>query len=354
LHTYERDVKRRQACFRNTSDTISELARHPVDAVGRRHKHLLAVDAEEENLFPSLRDGEALKFFASRRIKWWRSTRGGDPAKDATGRRRQEGPTRNMASSQIACVNVLMPLSASRAAITAMLREIDGDVEEAEIIRYQRRGESAHDSLAEFEWVGEGSSLEGTTGTRGANTTSADSLLVARMRDGSKKGFLMEWKLSEAYRRATNTLEGTAGETRRARYAVPYSESKAFAQSRSFDDIAYDPMWQLMRMTLLGDLMTARAAVHQARECGIQHASVVVVCPRENEAYHASIPAGLQAISEDRGSEESSLEAVCRRWWGKGRLTFCSPRRLVEAVRRAAPTDMPAGWSDYMRERYDW
>jgi hypothetical protein len=55
-----------------------------------------------------------------------------------------------MASSQIACVNVLMPLSASRATITSMIREIDSGVEEAEMIRYNGRGEPAQESLIEF------------------------------------------------------------------------------------------------------------------------------------------------------------------------------------------------------------
>jgi hypothetical protein len=354
VHPYERDVKRRQAHFRDTSDTITDKARYPDDAVGRRHGHLLAVDSEEENLFPSLRDGRAVRFFAARRIKWWRSTRGGDPTEGAIGRRRPNGPTRNMANSQIACVNVLMPLSASRTALTAMLREIDSRVEEAEVIRYQRRGEPTHESLVEFEWVGEGNSLEGTPGTRGANTTSADALLVARMRDGSKKGFLMEWKLIEEYRRAANTLTGAAGATRRKRYEASYGTSKAFGPGRTFEDIAYDPMWQLMRMTLLGDLMAARAAADRDRECGIHESSVVVVCPRENTAYHESIPESLRHVAGQRAAEESPLEAVCSRWWSDGRLMFCSPRRLVDAVRRDAPAEMPDGWSEYMRERYNW
>lgn len=354
MHQYEREVKSRQAQFRDASPTISDRARRPDDAVGQRHSHLLAVDFEEENLFPSLRDGVAREFFASRAIKWWRSTRGGDPTEDTIGRKRPNGPTRNMASSQIACVNVLMPLSESRAALTAMLQEIDSGVVEVELIRYQRLGEPAHESLVEFEWVGEGRSLEGTPGTRGANTTSADALLVARMKRGFRKAFLMEWKLVEEYRRPKNTLEGVAGATRRKRYEAPYGTGGAFRDGRSFENIAYDPMWQLMRMTLLGDLMTARAAEDRSRECNIQESTVVVVCPRENEAYHESVPEGLRSLADERDDGESALESVCRRWWVDGRITFCSPRRLVEAVRREAAREMPAGWSEYLRERYDW
>lgn len=354
MHVYEREVKRRQARFREISNTISDGARCPDDAIGLRHGHLLAVGSEEENLFPSLRGGKALGFFASRRIKWWRSTRGGDPAEDSAGMQRPNGPTRNMASSQIACVNVLMPLSASPAALAAMLREIDSGVGEVELIRYQRRGDPVRDSLVEFEWVGEGTSLEGTRGTRGANTTSADALIVARMMNGSRKGFLMEWKLTEEYRRAENALDGVSGATRRNRYEARYEDCKAFRRNRSLDGIAYDPMWQLMRMTLLGDLMTTRAAADSDRECGIAAATVVVVCPTENEAYYDSISPSLRDLAEQRTAGESPLEAVCKHWWEDGRLAFCTPRRPVDAVRHAAPAEMPPGWSNYMRDRYGW
>jgi hypothetical protein len=72
---------------------------------------------------------------------------------------------------------------------------------------------------------------------------------------------------------------GTAGEIRRARYEKLYSESKAFDQGRSLEDIAYEPMCHLMRMTLLGDLMTSQAVVDQRLGMWYSALFVVVVCP---------------------------------------------------------------------------
>ena len=91
-------ARRQQAHFRDTSETISHEARAPGDDKGRRNGHLLALGCEAENLYPTLRgENGAVRFFHARNIKWWCNTRSGD-AKGET------GPTRNMASSQIACI----------------------------------------------------------------------------------------------------------------------------------------------------------------------------------------------------------------------------------------------------------
>ena len=104
---FEDIAKKRQAHFRNTSPTVSPAGRSSSDEKGRRYGHLLALGCEKENLYPALRGEDrasASKFFKERRIKWWNSSPSGDCS---NGKR----PTRNMASSQIACVNFLLPLA---------------------------------------------------------------------------------------------------------------------------------------------------------------------------------------------------------------------------------------------------
>ena len=89
--------RKRQAAFRKGLTT-------PTDPIGLRHDYLLALGCEEENLFPTLRgENGAPRYFADRDIKWWQARVSGDAS---DGKR----PTRNMASSQIACVNFLLPL----------------------------------------------------------------------------------------------------------------------------------------------------------------------------------------------------------------------------------------------------
>ena len=40
----------------------------------------------------------------------------------------QDGPTRNLASSQVACVNFLLPLARRPAALLALVRQLDPEV----------------------------------------------------------------------------------------------------------------------------------------------------------------------------------------------------------------------------------
>ena len=93
MRSFDDVAKERQACFRSTSPTISKEGR------SRNHpQHVLASGYKEENLSPAIRGKNgARQFFKVRRIKW-------------------DNPL-NMASSQIACVNFLLPLAFHRRCI---------------------------------------------------------------------------------------------------------------------------------------------------------------------------------------------------------------------------------------------
>ena len=262
-----------QVDFRTHSSTISDRGRSLSDSKGQRHGHLLALGCEEENLYPALRgeDG-ALKFFRERGIKWHRTHRSGDTPQ-------VDGPTRNMASSQVACVNFLLPLCEIPGALSAVARAIDGDVNDAVNLCHEGR-----ESPVEFEWVGLGRSLEGDTApTRGANATSIDALIVADTASG-RRAYLVEWKYVEEYRIGEDKGEGPSGETRRRRYAHLYNdENSAFNGIVPMDELLYEPFYQIMRLRLLADRMVAE------KEFGISDARVVVVVPQENVAYRERI-----------------------------------------------------------------
>jgi len=111
-------ARRQQQRFR---DTLSAAAQQPADDKAKRNPHLLAHGDELENLYPSLRDaGGARAFFAERGIQWWTNPRS-DRVPDAT----YAGPTRNLASSQVSCVNFLLPLASIPGALRALLQELD-------------------------------------------------------------------------------------------------------------------------------------------------------------------------------------------------------------------------------------
>ena len=119
--SFRAEEYRRQEGFRQSSATISSRGRAPVDEFGQHYGYMLALGYEDENLYPTLRGAKGLRrFFDERAVAWWRHC-GFDAAEE-------NGPTRNMASSQIACVNFVLPLAEIEDGLLAVLAAIDDDV----------------------------------------------------------------------------------------------------------------------------------------------------------------------------------------------------------------------------------
>ena len=339
---FQHSAKERQHRFRDSSPTVSEGGSQPTDDKGLRNPHLLALGREEDNLYPDIRGtGGAVDFFRQRNIKWWKSARSGDDT-------RVDGPTRNMASSQVACVNFLLPLAAVPGALAAALRAVDDDVRAVVAIPHEGRVSSV-----EFEWLGLPRSLEGGT-TRGAQNTSLDAFLIAETVSGRKRAYLLEWKYVEQYLRTRPEFkgEGKSGDTRRRRYAAPYHASfSSFnpGTAPDMDDFLYEPFYQIMRQRLLADRMV------QQNELEVDEAKVVVVVPEDNRAYRAlsdgragtSPPLArrfpqLDTVEEVMHASLKDPEAQCK---------IISPSLLLEGVVRSLP-DETVEWANYWRERY--
>ncbi len=333
---FGQEGRRRQASFRDASATISDAARRPADDVGKRNGHLLALGYEHENLYPPLRGpAGALRFFADRKIKWWRSSRSGDS-------KGTDGPTRNLASSQIACVNSLLPLAGVPGALLACLQAMDSDVEA--VIPIEHNGLT---SPVEFEWVGLDSTLEESTYTRGANATSADAFMLATCADRSRRAYLLEWKYVESYEVGGYKGEGRSGETRRKRYQDLYSAAdSSFAGHVPLDDVLYEPIYQIVRLRLLADRMVRRG------EFGVSDAKVVVVCPEGNREYRDRItsPELAERLPEGAGLE-SAVKSLLKDARG---FVMTSPERLGAAILGSVRDTAVAEWYAYHRERYGW
>ena len=171
------EARKQQASFLREAAYFTPEARVPHDDLSHRNPYLLPLGREMENLYPGIRD-VASGFFSQRGIKWWKSSSSGDNTD-------VEGPTRNLASSQVACVNFLLPLSAHPHALKAILASLDDDIYDVLPVCYTARAtKSACDALVEFEWVGLHDTLEGSSYSRGANATSADALLLAQTAEG--------------------------------------------------------------------------------------------------------------------------------------------------------------------------
>ena len=340
--SFEHAARKRQGRFRDTSATISPQGRSPSDSAGVRNTHLLALGQEEENLYPGVRGaGGAIDFFGQRGIKWWKSSRSGDDFET-------DGPTRNMASSQVACVNFLLPLARIPGALLSALSAIDDDVHAIVDIHHE-----GNTSPVEFEWIGLARSLEGGR-TRGAQNTSIDAFLVAETEAGRRRAYLLEWKYVEQYLRTTPDFKGKgkSGETRRRRYCDRYrAPCSSFNPevAPELDEFLYEPFYQIMRQRLLADRMIHR------RELDVTEAKVVVVVPEQNRAYRI-IADGRKTTSPPlirRFPHLKSVDDVMRGTLKDTDAQFdmVAPSTLLDAVIRENRSETVA-WADYWRERY--
>ena len=339
---FERAAKRRQQQFRDTSPSISNRGRFPSDDKGLRNPHLLALGSEVENLYPGIRgENGAIGFFSQRGMKWWKSARSGDDA-------RSDGPTRNMASSQVACVNFLLPLAVIPGALLSVLRSLDDDV--VKVINIDHEGCA---SSVEFEWIGLGRSLEGGR-TRGSQNTSIDAFLVAATKAGGRRAYLLEWKYVEQYLSTRPDFKGsgTAGATRRQRYAERYqASSSSFSPDTApfLDDFLYEPFYQIMRQRLLADRMV------QKRELGVDEAKVVVVVPEENWAYRVVSDGNAitSPLLAQRFPQLNTVDAVMRASL-KGpdsQFDMVAPSTLLDSLSRSLPRET-SEWASYWSDRY--
>ena len=237
--------QRRQAEFRAVSCSITGEGRQPNDDSGRRVPYLLALGHEEENLMPELRgSGGAVDFFRERDIRWWKERKTGSDLS-------RRGPTRNLLSSQIACVNVLMSLASDREALLLMLRSVDPQV--ADIVPITSTSGS---TLVEFEWCGLESSLEGRPALPRRVRHQCGCSDDRASWPGTPSAPLLEWKYIEFYEEPVSLAIGESGKTRLRRYSGLYQNSTSFNSERiPITEFFDDPLYQLMRLRLLGDRM---------------------------------------------------------------------------------------------------
>ena len=306
------------------------------------HDYFVALGHQEESLYPDIRgeDG-ALDFFRDRCIKWWKGKTWPDGHSDV--------PTRNMASSQVACVNFLLPLAKIDAALLAVLRAIDDDVRDIVPICHE-----GNTTPVEFEWIGLDRSLEGKT-TRGAKTTNVDTFIVAETEKGYR-AYLMEWKYTEGETYLSTKPKYRGEGYRKDRQLKGYTHLY-YADSSSFDnnipmtELLYDPFDQIMRNRLLADRMVAKG------ELGISEAKVVVVVPEENLEYR-SVTHGKKTTSPslvERFPDLKAVDDVMQATLKDPDAAFkmVTPTKLREAVEDSCG-EAVSDWAGYIRERYGW
>ena len=189
-----------------------------------------------------------------------------------------QGPSNHLLSSQVQCVNALMPMVDDPERISLAFGSVldIGEVLQIEPGRFLT-----------FEYIGPSDYFNESPGrerVRGSRCTSVDAAFRYRTPTGEVELALVEWKYVEEYRRARRP-DPAKDATRRGRYFTAWSNPAGPVRDYvlSFQDILDEPFYQLVRQ----QLMAHQLEVDRVLDADVVR--VVHVHPAANDAYQRSL-----------------------------------------------------------------
>ena len=235
------------------------LFRDPGDGIFSNSKREFVLQDPSLNLWAGVRE-DAIDYFKRNDISWWR---GSD----------EDEPTGHLLSSQIACVNHLFPLRQRKALADCVINNIDLTIKSSSFI---------DTGYVEFEKTGATPLGKEKSIQRGANSTSIDALMIGERLNGERVLILIEWKYTESY---TNKpiMISESGKNRLDNYKDLLEDNDSPIQCDNFEDLFYEPYYQLMRQTLLGWEMVRR------KEYDANDWIHIHVIPKQNEELRNTI-----------------------------------------------------------------
>ena len=287
------------------------------------HNYQFALCNPQLNLWDDIRD-EAINYFHQNRIKWWKWR---EPHDDT--------PTRHLLSSQVACVNHLFPIRQNKYLATAILKGLDSEVECAVEL---------DGGYVAFEFIGSDiPSLlhEGSKGafTRGAQCTSVDAAMIASLKSGGKRLFLIEWKYTEKYPCGHNLLTKKPERGKRYNQLIE-SDDSPFVQDIPSEAYYFEPFYQMMRQTLFGWQSM------KLGDKGISSYKNVHVIPEQNTDLRQKI---TSTHLRDKFHNQSLHDVWLRCLKNKTLFIGTTPEALLSPVRGMNASQ--TFWS-YLEERY--
>ena len=302
---------------------FSPAARPPGLYRGLPRPFCLPPEHAAENLAPAIR-AAAIAYFRDHRIHWH----------DGTG----DAPSNHLCSSQVLCVNFLFPFSDQPGALAAMLRPLYPRLKHMLPVEDGR--------YVAFEWIGLQNYLNervrrGESRTRGANSTSADAMVLFERDDGGRQMVLIEWKYTESY--GSRSIRRSAYGTDRLDIYAPFLGRRdcpiRLTAGTPQDALFVSPFDQLMRLQLLA------RELERANELGADSVSVLHIAPRRNQELGRVTSEPLEQL----GSSVS--EVWTRLVHPADRFASASIEELWRYAQASAPTEQ---WRGYMRTRYPW
>lgn len=301
--------------FRQRSDTFTDGGKLP-GRIGKLN-YPFAIDPTLwiENLYPPIRD-ECDAYFKTAEITWHRMRS-------------------HLLSSQICCLNFLMPFSTRPLALAELLSSVFGSnlemltLEDARLNRF-----------VAFEWIGCDYLNESRNGKRrrGANCTSADAAVKFR-KNGRTHLVLIEWKYTESYGARPGK---DAEQTRLRRYGgLVFNPKGPLLAASDFEirDLFWEPFYQFLRQQMLA------YQVEKAREDGCDHVSVLHIAPHRNKAFQRNT---APALADRPGRAVDVWKSLLA---DPSRFVSVSTEDLFGPLEASHHSDLE-DWSHYIRDRY--
>lgn len=189
-----------------------------------------------------------------------------------------DGPGNHLLSSQVQCVNALMPMVSDPGRV---VQAFGHTIDIAEVLQIEP------DRYLTFEYIGPTDYFDEGAGrprVRGTRCTSVDAAFLFRTRSGRVELALVEWKFTEEYR-TIRKPNPAYDKTRMKRYGSDYLDPSGPLRSELIDlELMLDePFYQLTRQQLLA----YRLEIDRAE--GADVVRVLHVLPPDNLAYQQSL-----------------------------------------------------------------
>lgn len=317
--------KPKQTKFKSTSPYFSDLARSEGVYKGKPRPFCVPLEFAEQNLFPEIRES-ALSHFAEHSIKWHDG---------------QNGKSSNhLCDSQVCCVNFLFPFADKPEALAQVLRPIFPELEKMLPVESGK--------YVSFEWIGQENYLgekisRNGQRTRGANYTSADSIVMFERKDRKRQVVLIEWKYTESYG-GTFLKISDSGTDRTNIYRHLFESADCPIKKDilpSFDSLFYEPFYQSMRQQFLASEM------EKAHEMGADIVSLLHIAPAHNTDFRKVTSPELVKLGESATGIWKKLVK------NEGRFISVSTEQLFGNLSAEKSPEIKT-WLEYIHLRYAW
>jgi hypothetical protein len=266
--TYAIEQQALAAAWKKRTPTLWPAARHAAPWINQDGKpvgnyaHCLPPEHAVGNLLPD--SYEAAELFSELGIPWHCGI--------------NDGPGNNLLSSQIQCVNALMPMVHDPVRIA---RAFGNAVDIDEVLEIEPGRHLTFEYIGPTDYFGEGA---GKPRVRGTRCTSVDAAFLYRTSLGTTELALVEWKYTEKYT-TTRKPNPAYDKTRIRRYGADYSDPAGPLRSELIDIewMLDEPFYQLMRQQLLAWRLERDHAE------GADVVRVLHVLPPDNQAYQTSL-----------------------------------------------------------------